>query len=137
MKKLEHIGIAVKNLETSKALFASLLGVSCYKVEDVPAEGVRTAFFEISGVKIELLEATRDDSPIASFINKRGEGLHHLAFEVDGLNAKIEELDRRGFTWAQKEIRNGADNKLVCFMHPRSTGGVLIELCQDVTGGEV
>lgn len=133
MKKLEHIGIAVKNLEASSQLFTSLLGSDCYKVEEVPSEGVRTAFFQIGGVKIELLEATAEDSPIARFIQRRGEGLHHLAFEVGDLPAQVSLYDEQGFTWAQKDIRRGADNKLVCFMHPRSTGGVLIELCQEAT----
>lgn len=133
MKKLEHIGIAVRNLEASSRLFASLLGADCYKVEEVPSEGVRTAFFQIGGVKIELLEATAKDSPIGRFIERRGEGLHHLAFEVEDLPAQVKNYDEKGFTWAQKEIRPGADNKRVCFMHPRSTGGVLIELCEEAT----
>lgn len=131
MEKLEHIGIAVRDLEESNALFARLLGRPHYKIEDVPSEGVKTSFFEISGVKIELLAATRDDSPIARHIEKRGEGLHHLAFEVASLEDAIREYEEKGFTPLKSEPSEGADNKLICFLHPRTTNGVLIELCQE------
>jgi methylmalonyl-CoA/ethylmalonyl-CoA epimerase len=131
MKKLEHIGIAVKNLDKSNKLFAKLLGKEHYKIEDVPSEGVRTSFFEIGGVKIELLEATRADSPIAKFIEKRGEGLHHLAFDVDDIKTQMRQTEEEGFLVLQKEPKQGADNKLVNFLHPKTTNHVLIELCQE------
>ena len=131
MEKLEHIGIAVKNMDLANKLFATLLGKGHYKVEEVESEGVRTSFFEVSGLKIELLEATRPDSPIAKFIEKRGEGLHHLAFEVGDISASIEAYEEKGFELLSKTPKSGADNKLICFMHPRSTGGVLVELCQE------
>ncbi len=132
MDKLEHIGIAVKNMETANKLFASLLGREHYKVEEVISEGVKTSFFEVSGVKIELLEATRDDSPIAKFIEKRGEGIHHLAFQVDNLRQSIKDYESKGFTTINSEPKKGADNKMICFLHPKSTQGVLIELCEEV-----
>jgi len=131
MKKLEHIGIAVKNLDKSNQLFAKLLGIAHYKIEDVPTEGVRTSFFEIGGVKIELLEATRADSPIAKFIEKRGEGIHHLAFEVDDMKRQMTVTEEEGFLLLSREPRNGADNKLVNFLHPKTTNHVLVELCQE------
>jgi methylmalonyl-CoA/ethylmalonyl-CoA epimerase len=131
MKKLEHIGIAVKNLDKSNKLFAKLLGKEHYKIEDVPSEGVRTSFFEIGGVKIELLEATRADSPIAKFLEKRGEGLHHLAFEVDDIKAQMRQTEEEGFLVLQKEPKTGADNKLVNFLHPKTTNHVLLELVQE------
>jgi methylmalonyl-CoA/ethylmalonyl-CoA epimerase len=131
MKKLEHIGIAVKNLDKSNQLFAKLLGMEHYKIEDVPSEGVRTSFFEVGGIKIELLEATRADSPIAKFIEKRGEGIHHLAFEVDSIKKQIELTEEEGFLPLNREPKTGADNKLVSFFHPKTTNNVLIELCQD------
>lgn len=133
MEKLEHIGIAVKNIDTANRLFANLLGREPYKVEEVESEGVRTSFFEISGVKIELLEATRDDSPIAKFIEKRGEGIHHLAFEVKNMEQSLESYQQKGFDLINPVPKKGADNKMICFLHPRSTQGVLIELCQDAT----
>ena len=133
MEKLEHIGIAVKNIDTANRLFANLLGREPYKVEEVESEGVRTSFFEISGVKIELLEATRDDSPIAKFIEKRGEGIHHLAFEVKNMEQSLELYQQKGFELINPVPKKGADNKMICFLHPRSTQGVLIELCQDLT----
>jgi methylmalonyl-CoA/ethylmalonyl-CoA epimerase len=132
MKKLEHIGIAVRELHKANALFGSLLGREHYKIEEVESEGVKTSFFEIHGVKIELLEATRPDSPIAKFIEKRGEGLHHLAFEVENITEAIAEYQQKGFECIKPEPKKGADNKLICFLHPKSTQGVLIELCQDV-----
>jgi methylmalonyl-CoA/ethylmalonyl-CoA epimerase len=131
MEKLEHIGIAVKNMDQANKLFGSLLGRDNYKIEEVESEGVKTAFFEISGVKIELLEATRPDSPIAKFIEKRGEGIHHLAFEVKDIDRSVSEYESKGFERINKEPKPGADNKMICFLHPKSTGGVLIELCQE------
>lgn len=131
MKKLEHIGIAVKNLDKSNLLFAKLLGIEHYKIEDVPSEGVRTSFFEVGGVKIELLEATRADSPIAKFIEKRGEGLHHLAFEAEDIKMEMSKVDEKGFLLLQREPKQGADNKLVNFLHPKTTNHVLVELVQE------
>ncbi len=132
MEKLEHIGIAVKSIEESNIIFAKLLGREHYKIEKVESEGVTTSFFEVSGVKIELLEATRPDSPIAKFIEKRGEGIHHLAFSVADINASIEEYKRKGFQPINEEPKKGADNKMICFLHPKTSGGVLIELCSDI-----
>lgn len=131
MDKLEHIGIAVKNMDQANKLFASLLGREHYKIEEVESEGVRTAFFELSGVKIELLEATREDSPIAKFIEKRGEGIHHLAFEVSDIHQSMVDYEQKGFSRINPEPKAGADNKLICFLHPKSTNGVLVELCQE------
>jgi methylmalonyl-CoA/ethylmalonyl-CoA epimerase len=131
MKKIEHIGIAVKNLEESNLLFAKLLGTPHYKIEVVEAEGVRTSFFDVGGVKIELLEATRPDSPIAAFIEKKGEGIHHLAFEAEPLQEKMTELKREGFWLLADQPKPGADNKEIVFIHPKSANGVLVELCQD------
>ncbi len=131
MKKLEHIGIAVKNIGESNKLFARLLGKPHYKMEEVASEGVRTSFFEVGGIKIELLEATRPDSPIAKFIEKRGEGIHHLAFEVDPLESKMNELSAEGFSLLADKPKPGADNKMIVFLHPKTTNGVLIELCQE------
>jgi len=132
MEKLEHIGIAVKNLDQANVLFAKLLGRTHYKTEEVEIEGVKTSFYEIGGVKIELLEASREDSPIAKFIEKRGEGLHHLAFEVDNIDKCVQQYRQQGFVPIQSEPKKGADNKLICFLHPKLTGGVLIELCQEI-----
>ncbi len=133
MEKLEHIGIAVKNMEKANQLFGALLGREHYKIETVEREGVRTSFFEVSGVKIELLEATRNDSPIAKFIEKRGEGIHHLAFAVNNLQQSIDEYKEKGFELVNEEPKAGADNKMICFLHPKTTQGVLIELCEDVS----
>jgi methylmalonyl-CoA/ethylmalonyl-CoA epimerase len=132
MQKLEHIGIAVKNLESANRLFAKLLGKTHYKIESVDSEGVRTSFFELAGLKIELLEATNPDSPIARFIEKKGEGIHHLAFEVDNVNERMQQYAKDGFELINKEPKAGADNKMICFLHPKSTNGVLIELCQEI-----
>jgi methylmalonyl-CoA/ethylmalonyl-CoA epimerase len=132
MEKLEHIGIAVKNLDQANAQFAKLLGREHYKVEEVESEGVKTSFFEIGGVKIELLEASREDSPIAKFIEKRGEGIHHLAFEVANINQSVQHYQQQGFSPINPEPKKGADNKMICFLHPKTTGGVLIELCQEI-----
>ncbi len=131
MEKIEHIGIAVKNLEESNKLFAKLLGKPHYKIENVASEGVRTSFFEVGGIKIELLEATRPDSPIAKFIEKRGEGLHHLAFGTNQLETKVNELSEAGFTPLSDKPKEGADNKRIVFIHPKTTNQVLIELCQE------
>lgn len=131
MNKLEHIGIAVKNLEESNKIFAKLLGKPHYKIEEVESEGVRTSFFEVGGIKIELLEATRPDSAIARFIEKRGEGLHHLAFDADPVLDKMNELKTQGFALLADKPFPGADNKEVLFLHPKSTNHVLVELCQE------
>ena len=132
MKKIEHIGIAVKNLESSNDLYEKLLGAKHYKVEVVESEGVSTSFFQTGPNKIELLEATRPDSPIAKFIEKKGEGIHHIAFAVDDIEAEMERLRVEGFILLNETPKKGADNKLVCFVHPKSSNGVLIELCQEI-----
>ena len=132
MNKIEHIGIAVKDLETSNKLFAALLGKAHYKIESVESEGVNTSFFQSGPNKIELLEATNPDSPIAKFIEKKGEGIHHIAFAVDDIEKEIKLLTDEGFQLINKTPKNGADNKLVVFLHPKSTNGVLIELCQEI-----
>jgi methylmalonyl-CoA/ethylmalonyl-CoA epimerase len=131
MNKLEHIGIAVKNLEASNKLFAKLFGKPHYKIEEVESEGVRTSFFDVGGIKIELLEATRPDSAIAKFIEKRGEGLHHLAFDAEPIESKMSELSEKGFELLSSKPMPGADNKLISFIHPKTTNHVLIELCQE------
>ena len=132
MKKIEHIGIAVKDLEKSNALFAGLFGKSHYKVEAVESEGVRTSFFEAGPNKIELLEGTSEDSPISKFIAKKGEGIHHIAFAVDDILSEVKRLKAQGFLVLNETPKKGADNKLVVFLHPKSTNGVLIELCQEI-----
>ena len=132
MNKIEHIGIAVKNLEASNQLFEKLLGVACYKMEDVLSEGVKTSFFKTGPNKIELLEASNEDSPIAKFIEKRGEGIHHIAFEVDDIDSEIERLKGEGFTIINETPKKGADNKLVAFIHPKTANGLLVELCQEI-----
>lgn len=137
MEKLEHIGIAVKNIEQANKLFAALLGREHYKIEEVASEGVRTSFFELSGVKIELLEATREDSPIAKFIEKRGEGIHHLAFEVKNIEEGIRNYQEKGFELINPVPKKGADNKRICFLHPKSTQGVLVELCEEIKDAPV
>lgn len=131
MDKIEHIGIAVKDLEASNKLFASLFGKAHYKVERVEREGVSTSFFEVGPNKIELLEATRPDSAIAKFIEKKGEGVHHIAFAVKDIKAEMQRLKDEGFQLLSDEPKPGADNKLVAFLHPKTSNGVLIELCQD------
>jgi methylmalonyl-CoA/ethylmalonyl-CoA epimerase len=131
MKKLEHIGIAVRNLEESEALFTRLLGIAPYKREAVESEGVITSFFELNGVKFELLAATSEESPIAKFLEKKGEGLHHLAFEVNGIQQRLNALQEQGFELIHPQPKDGADNKRIAFLHPKSTGGVLTELCED------
>ena len=131
MDKIEHIGIAVKDIEASNKLFASLFGEAHYKMEEVASESVKTSFFKTGPNKIELLEATNPDSPIAKFIEKKGEGIHHIAFAVEDIKAEIKRLKAEGFTVLNEEPKHGADNKLVAFLHPKTTNGVLIELCQD------
>ena len=132
MNKIEHIGIAVKSLETSNLLFEKLFGKPPYKQENVESEGVNTSFF-INGInKIELLEATNDESPIAKFLEKKGEGIHHIAFDVDDIEIEIKRLQSEGFIFVNDEPKLGADNKRVVFLHPKGTNGVLIELCQEI-----
>ncbi|MFD1615787.1 methylmalonyl-CoA epimerase [Gelatiniphilus marinus] len=136
MNKIEHIGIAVKNLEESNELFSKLFGKAHYKIEEVASEGVKTSFFKIGESKIELLEGTNNDSPITKFIAKKGEGIHHIAFDVDDIYAEIKRLKNEGFKVLNDPevsgLKKGADNKLVAFLHPKTSNGVLIELCQDL-----
>lgn len=132
MIRLEHLGIAVKNLEESNELFEKILGRPFYKVEEVESEHVKTAFFKIGDSKIELLEATAPESAIAKYVEKRGEGIHHVAFEVEDIYAEMERLKSEGFRLLNEEPKRGADNKLVCFVHPKSANGVLLELCQEI-----
>jgi len=132
MKKIEHIGIAVNDLETSNKVFAMLFGKEHYKMEIVESEGVITSFFKSGPNKIELLQATGENSPIAKFIEKKGEGIHHIAFAVDDIETEIKRLKNEGFTILNETPKKGADNKLVAFLHPKSTNGVLIELCQEI-----
>ncbi|MFN4915219.1 MAG: methylmalonyl-CoA epimerase [Sphingomonadales bacterium] len=131
MKQVEHIGIAVKDLETSIALYTSLLGKPPYKREEVESEGVITVFFDAGNTKIELLGATREDSPIAKFIEKRGEGIHHIAFAVENIRENIQAKSDAGFELINSEPKDGADNKLIAFLHPKSTGNVLVEICEE------
>ncbi|MBL7733496.1 MAG: methylmalonyl-CoA epimerase [Chitinophagaceae bacterium] len=131
MQKTEHIGIAVKSLAHSVPLFEKLLNTPCYKTETVATEKVNTAFFRQGETKIELLESTDPDGVIAKFIEKKGEGMHHIAFEVADIEAEMERLKKEGFTLLNEKPKNGADNKLVCFLHPKTTNGILIELCQE------
>lgn len=132
MLKIEHLGIAVKSLENSNELFTKLFGKAPYKLEKVESEGVSTSFFMMGESKIELLEATNPDSPIAKFIEKKGEGIHHIAFEVQDIQAEMKRLQNEGFTLLSEQPKKGADNKLICFLHPKGTNGVLIELCQEI-----
>lgn len=132
MKKIEHIGIAVKNIESSNTLFSKLFGTPHYKMETVETEGVKTSFFKVGTNKIELLEAIHPDSPIAKFIEKKGEGIHHIAFDVDDIESEVKRLKSEGFTILNETPKKGADNKLVVFLHPKTTNGVLIELCQEI-----
>lgn len=131
MIRIEHLGIAVKDLTTAEAVYTRLLGVAPYKREEVEREGVLTSFFQVGPNKIELLESTRPDGPIAKAIEKRGEGIHHVAFEVDDIRAEMARLKAEGFTLLSDEPKPGADNKLVCFVHPKAANGVLVELCQE------
>jgi methylmalonyl-CoA/ethylmalonyl-CoA epimerase len=131
MNKIEHIGIAVRDMDRSNELFAALFDENHYKVEEVLSEGVKTSFFRSGPNKIELLQALNDESPIARFIEKRGEGIHHIAFAVDDIRKEMQRLEQKGFRLLNKEPKRGADNKLVAFVHPKSSNGVLIELCQE------
>lgn len=131
MDHIEHIGIAVKDLEASINLYEQLLNTPCYKQETVAREGVTTAFFQTGPNKIELLAATRPDSPVAKFLEKKGEGIHHIAFAVADIRAEMKRLQALGFELLSDEPKPGADNKLICFLHPKTTGSVLIELCQE------
>ena len=132
LDKIEHIGIAVKDLEASNLLFKSLFGEAHYKIEAVESEGVKTSFFKCGPNKIELLQATSKDSPIAKFIDKKGEGIHHIAFAVANIEQELERLTNQGFELIHKTPKQGADHKMIAFLHPKSTNGVLIELCQDI-----
>lgn len=133
MIRIDHIGIAVKNMAESNELFARLLGEAHYKIELVESEKVGTSFFAVGESKIELLEATDPESPIAKFIEKRGEGIHHIAFETDDIHREIARLEAEGFVALHREPKRGADNKLVAFLHPKSSNGVLVELCQSIS----
>ncbi|WP_431127103.1 methylmalonyl-CoA epimerase [Flagellimonas flava] len=132
MDKIEHIGIAVKNIGESNKLFAKLLGVEPYKMEEVALEGVRTSFFQSGPNKVELLEATTLDSPIAKFLDRKGEGIHHIAFAVEDIESELQRLKKEGFRILNETPKKGADNKLVAFLHPKGTNGVLVELCQEI-----
>ncbi|HKP31398.1 MAG TPA: methylmalonyl-CoA epimerase [Chitinophagaceae bacterium] len=131
MQKIEHIGIAVKSLAESIPLFEKLLNTKCYKTEDVESEGVKTAFFKIGESKIELLESTNAEGPVAKFIDRKGEGIHHLAFDVNDIESEMERLTSEGFTVLSNQPKPGADNKMVCFLHPKSSNSVLVELCME------
>jgi len=132
MKNVEHIGIAVKDIEAAEKLFAALFNSTPYKKETVASEFVETSFFKINQTKIELLKATDAESAIAKFIEKKGEGFHHVAFEVDDIISEMERLKSKGFALLNEQPKPGADNKLVCFLHPKETNGILIELCQEI-----
>ncbi len=132
MKKIEHIGIAVSHLQEAIALYEQLLQSPCYKTEHVASEKVSTAFFQVGDSKIELLEASDPDSPIAKFIAKKGQGIHHIAYEVEDINVEMKRLQALGFELLNESPKRGADNKWVCFLHPKSSNGVLVELCQEI-----
>jgi len=134
MLQIEHIGIAVKSLRDSIPLFEQLLNTPCYKTEAVADEGVTTAFFQTGESKVELLEATREDSAIAKFIDKKGAGIHHIAFAVENIEAEMKRLAALGFELLHETPKKGADNKRICFLHPKSTNGVLVELCEEIRG---
>lgn len=131
IKKIEHIGIAVRDLKGSNEIFKKIFGNSHYKVEKVESEGVSTSFFKIGETKIELLEATNENSAIKKFIEKKGEGIHHIAFEVENIESEMERLKSEGFELINPQPKDGADNKRICFLHPKTTNGVLIELCEE------
>lgn len=135
MKKIEHIGIAVRDLAVSVPLFEKLLNTVCYKTETVASENVNTAFLKPGATKIELLESSQPDGVIAKYIEKRGEGIHHIAFETDDIAAEMKRLTDQGFQLLNPQPKKGADNKLVCFLHPKTTNGILIEICQEITKG--
>ncbi|RLD25662.1 MAG: methylmalonyl-CoA epimerase [Bacteroidetes bacterium] len=132
MNKIEHIGIAVRDLENANQIFQDILNTPSYKSESVKSEGVKTSFFKVGPNKIELLQATNPDSPIAKFIEKRGEGIHHIAFAVDNVEEEIKRLTSKGYRLINQSPKTGADNKLIAFLHPKSSNEVLIELCQDI-----
>lgn len=132
VNKIEHIGIAVKNMDDANVLFEKMLGVPSYKMEAVESEGVLTSFFKTGNNKIELLVATNPESPIAKFLEKKGEGIHHIAFDVDDIETEIARLKSEGFVLINEVPKKGADNKLVVFLHPKNTNGVLVELCQEI-----
>lgn len=132
MNKIEHIGIAVKDLEAANKVYEVLLNTKVYKEEEVKSEGVKTSFLKVGESKIELLEGTGEDSPITKFIEKRGEGIHHIAYDVDDIEEEMERLKKEGFQLLNERPKVGADNKLVCFVHPKSANGVLVELCQEM-----
>ena len=132
MRKIEHIGIAVADLSSANEVYEKLLNTKVYKEEEVKSEGVKTSFLKVGENKIELLEATNDDSPIKKFIDKKGEGIHHIAFDVEDIESEMERLKNEGFKLLNERPKVGADNKLVCFVHPKSANGVLIELCQEM-----
>ncbi len=132
VEKIEHIGIAVKDLEQANTIYENLLGIAPYKMEKVESEGVSTSFFQTGESKIELLEATNPESAIAKFIAKKGEGVHHIAFSVKDIKAEMKRMSELGFTILNDEPKRGADNKWVCFIHPKNTKGVLVELCQEI-----
>jgi methylmalonyl-CoA/ethylmalonyl-CoA epimerase len=131
MKRIEHLGIAVKNLDEAFPLYEALLNTSCYKREGVASEGVMTAFFQIGESKIELLEATNETSPIAKFLSKNGPGFHHVAFDVDYMEEEIKRLQNAGFQLIHEVAKDGADNKRIAFLHPKSSGSLLVEICQE------
>ena len=131
MKRIEHLGIAVNDLATAIPLYEALLNTNCYKQEEVVSEGVKTAFFQVGESKIELLEASNPASPIAKFLQKNGPGFHHVAFEVDDIEAELERLLKAGFVLIHEVPKDGADNKRIAFLHPKSSGGLLVELCQE------
>lgn len=132
VEKIEHIGIAVKDIEQANKVYENLLGVAPYKMEKVESEGVSTSFFQTGESKIELLEATNPESAIAKFIEKKGEGIHHIAFAVEDIEKEMKRLSDQGFRILNEKPKKGADNKLVCFIHPKNTNGVLVELCQEI-----
>jgi methylmalonyl-CoA/ethylmalonyl-CoA epimerase len=130
IKKIEHIGIAVKNLEDSIKFYEEILGLKCYSVEEIKDQNVKTAFFMVGQTKIELLESTKENSAIAKFIDKKGEGIHHIAFEIDDLSGGLKEIEKKGISLIDKNPRRGAEGLNIAFLHPASSGGVLVELCQ-------
>ncbi|WP_394906768.1 methylmalonyl-CoA epimerase [uncultured Mesonia sp.] len=132
MQKIEHLGIAVKDLKEANKIYQALLGVEPYKEEGVASEGVVTSFFKTGESKIELLAATNENSPIAKFIAKKGEGIHHIAFAVEDINEELKRLKKEGFVVLNETPKRGADNKMVVFLHPKSANGVLVELCQEI-----
>jgi len=132
MNKIEHLGIAVKNLQAANDIYEKLLGIAPYKQESVESEHVITSFFQVGPNKIELLEATNPESAIAKFIERKGEGIHHIAFEVENIYLEMERLRKEGFTLLNEVPKKGADNKLICFVHPKNANGVLVELCQEI-----